>query len=286
MMRILKKTLFPAVLLASGALTGCAARLPVGTEPYLVAGEGGPAVVFDAGFGENRQTWRPVFPAIAAETTAFAFERPGYMAGPNVQNRAVVADDGVTTLSEQAQHLHGLLAAAQLAPPYVLVGHSVGGITLMAFAKYYPDEVAGIVFVDGRLPNFTAACAAAGIKLCAPPRESITGAYYFQAEFDGVFGTEATEAARVSELGDIPATFIVATRAGNSLLDREAKARQRVWMDFQRMSAESMRDGRYVEAVGAGHYVHEARPELVIAEIRNMLTRVRTGAWPESMRRE
>jgi pimeloyl-ACP methyl ester carboxylesterase len=282
MTHTLKRMLLPAALLSAAAMTGCAAGagIPVGTEPYAVAGQGGPVVVFDAGFGETRQTWRPIFPAIAAETTVFAFERPGYAAGPNVRNPPTVARDGITTLSEQAQHLHALLAAAQLTPPYVLVGHSLGGVTLMAFAKYYPDEVAGIVFVDGRLPNFTAACEAADVGLCAPPRESITAAPFFLAEFDGVLATEATEAAQVSELGDVPATFIVARKAGLlSLFDRNAKRRQRMWMDFQRMSAESMRDGRYVEA-NASHYVHEGQPELVIAEIRNMLTRVRTGAWP------
>lgn len=210
----------------------------------------------------------------------FAFERPGYIAGPDVRNPPAVASDGITTLSEQAQHLHALLAAAQLAPPYVLVGHSLGGVTLMAFAKYYPDEVAGIVFVDGRLPTYTAACEAAGIGPCIAPRETITAGAFFLAELDGVVATEATEAAQVSELGDVPATFIVATKPGLlSLFDRDAKRRQRVWMDFQRMSAESMRDGRYVEA-DSSHYVHEGQPELVIAEIRNMLTRVRTGVRP------
>ncbi len=286
-MRAMKRMMLPAVLVMTATMTACLSGPPILTEPYVVAGQGGPVVVFDAAFGENRRTWRPIFPAIAAETTVFAFERPGYLAGGHVRNPPVTAADGVTTLSEQAQHLHTLLAAAKLSPPYVLVGHSFGAVALMAFAKYYPDEVAGVVFVDGRLPGFTAVCeAAAGVGPCKPPREAWARAPdHLRAEGDGFLATEATEAARVSELGDVPATFIVATREGFSLLDsvprrREREEMQRVWMDFQRTSAESTRDSRYVEAVGARHYVHEDQPELVIAEIKNMLARVRTGAWP------
>jgi pimeloyl-ACP methyl ester carboxylesterase len=284
-MRALKRMLLPAVLVMTATMTACMAGLPIGTEPYVVAGQGGPVVVLDAAFGENRQTWRPIFPALAAETTVFAFERPGYRAGSDVRNPAVSAADGVTTLSEQAQHLHGLLAAAKLSPPYVLVGHSFGAVTLMAFAKYYPDEVAGLVVVDGRLPGFTAACEAAEVSLCTGARESFKGPAFLRAEVEGLFTTEATETVRVSELSDVPATFIVATRADYYLLDSDSMRRQReemqrALMDFQRTSAESMRDSRYVEAVDAGHYVHEEQPELVINEIRNMLARVRTGAWP------
>jgi pimeloyl-ACP methyl ester carboxylesterase len=280
MTRSLQSTLLTAVLLAAAAMAGCVPGIPVGTEPYAVAGQGGPVVVFDAGFGDDRQTWKPVFPAIAADTTVFAFERPGYVAGSNVNNPAVAGSDGMTMLAEQAQHLHALLARAQLAPPYVLVGHSLGGMTLLAFAKNYPDEVAGIVFVDGRLPGFTAACEAAGFSNCVPPREALEGeSLHLLAERDGFVATELSDTTALADL-DIPATFIVATKPVSTFIDADAEARQRAWMEFQHMSAKSMRDGRYVEAVGAGHYVHRAQPGLVIAEIRNMLARVRTGTWP------
>jgi pimeloyl-ACP methyl ester carboxylesterase len=276
----MKRMMLPAVLVLAAATTGCTPAIPVGTEPWVVAGQGGPVVVFDAGFGATRQSWRPIFPDIAAETTVFAFERPGYRAKSTVVNPADVARDGITTLSEQAQHLHALLGAAKLAPPYVLVGHSLGGTTLLAFAKSYPDEVAGMVFVDGRMPTFTGACKAAGIADCVPPRESLAREpNHLLAERDGFLSTETTEAANVAELGDVPATFIVATVAGDPGEPRSEQI-QRVWIQEQRRSAESMRDGRYVEAVGARHNVHHDQPALVIDEIRNMLTRVRTGAWP------
>lgn len=160
-------------------------------------------------------------------------------------------------------------------------------MTLLAFAKIYPDEVAGMVFVDGRLPGFTAACEATGIANCVPPRESLEdGPDYLLAERDGFVSTELTDTANLAELEKVPATFIVATKPGFTFLDPDAEVRQRTWMEFQRMSAESMRDGRYVEAVGAGHYVHSSKPELAIAEIENMLTRVRTGAWPGELQRQ
>ncbi len=56
-----------------------------------------------------------------------------------------------------AQHmvheLHALLEAAHIAPPYVLAGHSLGGLLILAYTRRYPDEVAGLVFLDSSHPQ-------------------------------------------------------------------------------------------------------------------------------------
>src|SRR4051812_11989969 len=103
-------------------------------------GAGSPPVVFDAALGGSSLSWTRVQPAVAAFTTACAYDRAGFGwsdAGPLPP-----------TAGRIAAELHELLTAAGIEPPYVLVGHSFGGLTIRAYASSHPANVAGLVFVD------------------------------------------------------------------------------------------------------------------------------------------
>ncbi len=106
----------------------------------------GPTVVFESGMGEDTSTWNDVRPAIAEFAHTVAYDRPGLgQSGPTSRPRTVM---------QMADDLQAVLEAAKIAPPYVLVGHSLGGAIVQVFAHRYPDEVAGLVLVDpedGRL---------------------------------------------------------------------------------------------------------------------------------------
>jgi pimeloyl-ACP methyl ester carboxylesterase len=106
----------------------------------VCAGRGSPAVIFDAGLGDWSPAWSRVQPAIAATTRACTYDRAGYgwsAAGPSPR-------DSMQIVSE----LHGLLGAAGISPPYILVGHSFGGYNMRLFADRYLDEAGGLVLVD------------------------------------------------------------------------------------------------------------------------------------------
>lgn len=105
-----------------------------------VAGTGTPTVVLDYGLGGSLENWRDVFPEVARFTRVVAYDRAGYgksEPGPEPRSQTQIATE-----------LHTLLHRAQIAPPYVLVGHSLGGANIRAFAYLFKDEVAGLVFVD------------------------------------------------------------------------------------------------------------------------------------------
>lgn len=105
-----------------------------------VAGSGTPTVVLDSGLGDSLEVWNDVFPEVARFTRVVAYDRAGYgksEAGPEPRSHTQIATG-----------LHTLLHRANIAPPYVLVGHSFGGANIRAFAYLFKDEVAGLVFVD------------------------------------------------------------------------------------------------------------------------------------------
>lgn len=107
-------------------------------------GSASPTVVIDAGNGSFSVEWMPIQQELRQTTRVCVYDRSGYgwsEAGPGPR-------DGAQVVSE----LHDLLQAAGEAGPYLLVGHSLGGVHVRMFAAQYPDEVAGLVLVDTAYP--------------------------------------------------------------------------------------------------------------------------------------
>jgi pimeloyl-ACP methyl ester carboxylesterase len=109
-------------------------------------GQGSPTVVFEAGLDTNGSlAWDAVHDQVATFTRACAYDRAGVFwsdpkPGPHDADR--VADD-----------LHAALAAAGEKAPFVLVGHSLGGPYIVDYTRKFPDQVAGLVFVDASHPD-------------------------------------------------------------------------------------------------------------------------------------
>ncbi|HVU14746.1 MAG TPA: alpha/beta hydrolase [Phototrophicaceae bacterium] len=103
-------------------------------------GEGTPTVVLDAGSGDSLLTWQPIQAEIAQFTRVVAYDRSGMgwsERGPNP-----------VTPENVARELHQLLIVADIQLPIILVGHSLGGVYVRAFAHWYPDDVIGLILVD------------------------------------------------------------------------------------------------------------------------------------------
>jgi len=111
-------------------------------------GRGTPTVVFDAGLANWSQIWGLVQPVVAKTTRACAYDRAGLgFSDPATRpgSSANIVDD-----------LHRLLNAAHIAPPYVLVGHSYGGMNVRLYADMYLADVAGLVLDDSSHEEWTA----------------------------------------------------------------------------------------------------------------------------------
>ena len=108
-------------------------------------GSGSPTVVLVSGLAETSVYWGGwIAPAVAQNTTVCAYDR----AGQGWSDPPASPQDGAAVAAD----LHTLLDHAQIPGPYVLVGHSTGGAYIRVFAARYPDQVAGIVFLDSQ-PN-------------------------------------------------------------------------------------------------------------------------------------
>jgi pimeloyl-ACP methyl ester carboxylesterase len=102
-------------------------------------------VVFEAGSRGTIDKWGTVLEGAGRDATVFAYNRPGY----GNSEPAITPRDGRTIVEE----LRAVLRHKGLRPPYVLVGHSLGGLYMQWFARAHPDEVAGLVLVDAVYPR-------------------------------------------------------------------------------------------------------------------------------------
>lgn len=103
------------------------------------SGQGGPTVVLLHGAGDSSYSWLHVQKEVARFTRVVAYDRPGLgSSGPGP------GPDAERTVEQ----LHALLAAVGAPGPYVLVGHSLGGLIARLYAVRYPEQVAGMVLVD------------------------------------------------------------------------------------------------------------------------------------------
>jgi pimeloyl-ACP methyl ester carboxylesterase len=103
-------------------------------------GTGSPVVVLEAGFPGSSLDWTLVQPTVAQFTRVCSYDRAGF--GWSQQSKEARSS------SQIAEELRALLSAARVPSPYLLVGHSMGGLYVRAFARKFPDSVAGIVLVD------------------------------------------------------------------------------------------------------------------------------------------
>ena len=102
-------------------------------------------VVFENGSRATLAGWDKVLDGVKNSATVFAYNRPGY-----ANSEATSAPRDGATIVEQ---LRSTLRRKGLQPPYVLVGHSLGGLYMQLFARRYPEEVKGLVLVDALYPR-------------------------------------------------------------------------------------------------------------------------------------
>ncbi len=101
---------------------------------------GTPALIFENGLGVGLGNWDSILKPLAQIAPVFAYDRAG-VEKSDVQFKT-------PTVNQVAENLKSILTALHIAPPYILVGHSLGGVYIRGFAGLYPGDIVGLIFID------------------------------------------------------------------------------------------------------------------------------------------
>lgn len=241
------------------------------------AGEGSPTVVMDHGLCD---AWSPlnIVDAVKSQTRICFYWR----AGIGTSSRSPKTS---RPSSDMMNELHTLLTNAHIAGPYVLVGHSIGGLNVRVYADLYPQEVVGMVLIDPSHPDQNERCLAALPPESAddPPdlkdlRKGLKASWPLSSnnceKMD--LRTSAAEVRACGPLGDMPLVALCAAKdtaiTGISAVD------QALQQEFNAMAKELSQlssNGTFVLAEKSGHYIHWDEPQLVIDAILKVVTDAR-----------
>ncbi len=232
----------------------------------LIGGQRGveatPAVILEGGFGTGIASWSTVQREIAKFAQVVSYDRAGLGQsdpGPKPRDAKQIATE-----------LHLALQKAGIKPPYVLVGHSLGGPLVRVFASMYPTEVAGLVLVDPAQEAFHV-----WTKTNPPPgfKEEVAkiakAPQGLRDEYEAVDATyEQARAARVP--AGIPVTLLTAMQD----VGMPAEAR-RVAAEKQKEWIEKVPGGKRIVAEKSGHFIQAQEPALVIEAIKLVVEQAR-----------
>lgn len=251
-------------------LAGCAwtpdpqvARTEVGKYSYIVAGQGEPAVIFEANLGNGKAVWDPVFHKLSQTTRVFAYDRAG--------NGDSVARSNDRSGAQIAQELHWALEVVGIKPPYILVSHSFGGLYAEAFARTYPDEVAGVVFMDGLYRDYVLDCypiTNRAAEFC--PASAVMLETFSQPPTAGVkeYQGMAATLAQLKDAGPfppVPVTVITGTRHMTS------DSADQKWLAARQELVKLSPRGRELRCAQCGFAVQHDDPKMVIDAVKEMI---------------
>src|SRR5438309_7231113 len=222
----------------------------------LTAGRGAPTVILEAGFGAGIASWTTVHSKVAKFTRVVAYDRAGLgQSEPGPKPR---------TAKQFAIELHTALKNAGINPPYVLVGHSMGGITIRVFADMYLGEVAGLVLVDPSQEGFNDWIKAhPSQKLKEADAQMKDATEGIRAEAAGV--DASYEQARKSKLpAKVPVILLVGTQNPSGIDPAVAS----VWLAKHKEWAKKVLQAKLVLAEKSGHMIQFQQPELVVDAIK------------------
>lgn len=258
---------------------------------------GSSTVILEAGLGDPSLVWSKVQPGVASFTRVCSYDRAG----------SGWSDAGhlPRTAGRMVRELHTLLVRAGVAGPYVLVGHSYGGLIMQLYTYTYPQQVAGLVLVESvhvgqlRYPELRpdnvdetkqlSLCQAlspfgvvrlfgfwdGSVAEYSPSVQPKAKAHFYQTRFcqtvsdeSAAFEASASQvrAARLP-LGHLP--LVVLTRGIPVSPDPQE---EQDWQALQRDLAGISSDSIHITATHSGHHIQLEQPDLVIAAIKLVLT--------------
>lgn len=239
---------------------------------FILSGRGGPAIVLFSGAGVALDGWTPLYPGIESLATVFGWNRFG-MQGSDAPRFAPTGAVVIASLRE-------LLGYAGVEPPYLLVGHSLGGLYANLLARLHPREVGGVLFLESAHPHDGELLHKQEDDLVRSlEKRSGLPRLLFQPNVHAELACVeqiGRELAAAGAFPDVPVRVITGglTPRGARLSPAAIAAKRAHQQELARLSPR----GAQVIAHCSGHFPQWTEPQLVLQVLRELLASARTGA--------
>ncbi len=274
---------------------------------YYKKGNGGPTVVFETAFDPaGHLQWYHIQQELPDSYTSISYDRAGILWSERGENQK--------SGEKIAKELHGLLEKAGAPKPYILVGHSFGGTLNRFFVNKYPEDVAGVIFVDSQCPDDekylspelfkmvnqglpsgflkfanTFGLARLMFKNMFPNDEqykyqnSIMPALLYKSaeailEEQDQMSSIKKEASKIKSFGACP--LFVLTAADEKRFDssiRDEKLKTEMLSDWNKMQKDFLllsTDSKQILVPTSGHYINQEQPKVIEAAINEMVNKI------------
>jgi pimeloyl-ACP methyl ester carboxylesterase len=232
-------------------------------------GAGKPAVLFESGLGDGSGIWHLVEPIVAEHTHTIVYDR----AGLGRSSKATTP----RTFTNMVADLSQVLEQLSVEPPYVLVGHSLGGLLVRLYAASHPKAVAGLVLVDAPHEQQTETAR----TMLSPQAWSLLSGFWSQNPEEIDVAAELGQLATIATRPDIPVMVLAATlhqsppwEFPKEIVQEIEHVATHVFPAFQTKLLETSTCGQLIRVAGADHYIQLQRPDVVIEAIHTLLSLV------------
>ena len=233
----------------------------------LICGRGSPAVVFETGgsgaAGGPLEAWQKVQPGVSKFTSTVTYDRAGIgLSAPGPAPRDA---------RQIARELHTALQNARVTPPYILVGHSLGGPFNRVYAGLYPGEVAGMVLVDPTQEEFINWNDARGTNRVQRQDDEWKD---IQASLAEAHESRVPEGIPVVLITAMGTPFFFSSMSGEQ--KQEYAAVHQMWLKFHGEWLKNVPNGQHIITKNSEHGVPFTEPELIVRAIRQMVEQARS----------
>ncbi|MDC2866459.1 alpha/beta fold hydrolase [Bacillus sp. BP-3] len=213
-----------------------------------------PTIVMDAGYGDYSKTWSSIINEISLLTEVLVYDRAGLGKSEKSLNPR--------TSQEMVEELNQLLIKMKIQPPYILVGHSFGGVNMRIYATKYPNNVAALLLIDSTPESYK-------------ERFLPTMSKEFQQAYNDQFIYESTYDEFTASLKQLKQTKqqlnvpLIVLSAGKK--DHYSKKSQELWNEMQKEILEISTKSELIIAENSTHYIQNDEPFVVIDAIQRLI---------------
>lgn len=238
-------------------------------------GEGKPTIIFESGLCVRKKSYYKLQTALSKNNRVISYDHAGV--GESTYN------NNPRTLPYYVQELKVLMQSKNLQPPYILIGHSLGGHIIRYYTHLYPDEVAGLVFLDHPHEDWFRY-----IRRTWSEEENTEYFKMWNYEItspDQVCKREANQYDNNNDLirgRTIPKDMPVLMFTGKNLYHfrkhKDGIAEDtRAWRDMQSSLLHELTNSKQIIDEGFGHFPHLDMPELLLSEINQFIDNIKTN---------